>query len=161
RRFDVAWLLVWAALSSAWCLTASRELSAAFDGTYNLRWGVTSWRGGGHYQVMRAGTIPLPPDVPYPPIHWWARARAHGFDVENSIEDFHAILPYARIMTLLFWWGLLVFGTLLAQAFGGPWAGRFATVLIATEPSFLGHACLALTDICVTAFVLAFAYHYW
>jgi len=161
RRFDVAWLLVWAALSSAWCLTASRDLSAAFDEPYNLRWGVTSWRSGSNYQFMRAGTMPLPPDVQYLPIHWWERARGREFDVDNSIEDFHAILPYARLMSLPFWWGLLLYGTLLARAFGGPWAGRFATVLIATEPSFLGHACLALTDICLTAFVLAFAYHYW
>lgn len=161
RRFDVAWLLVWAALSSAWCLTASRDLSAAFDEPYNLRWGVTSWRSGSNYEFMRAGTMPLPPDVQYLPIHWWEKARGQEFDVENSIDDFHAVLPYARMMTLLFWWGLLVYGTLLARAFGGPWAGRFATVMIATEPNFLGHACLALTDICVTAFVLAFAYHYW
>ena len=49
RRFDVAWLLVWAALSSAWCLSASRELSAAFDEPYYLRWGVTSWRTGSNY----------------------------------------------------------------------------------------------------------------
>lgn len=158
---DVAWLLVWTALSSAWCLAAGPELSAAFDEPNNLRWGVTSWRTGSNRAFMRAGTMPLPPDVQYLPIHWWERARGREFDVENSIADFHAILPYARVLSLPFWWGLLTYGTLLARAFGGPWAGRFATVLIATEPSLLGHACLAMTDICVTAFVLAFAFHYW
>ena len=160
RRLDVAWLLLWMALSSAWCLTAARDLSAVFDEPNNLRWGVMSWRTGSNHSFMRAGTMPLPPDVQYLPIHWWERDRGKEFDVENSVADFHAILPYARMMSLPFWWAMLVYGTLLARAFGGPWAGRFAVVLIATEPSFLGHAGLAMTDICVTAFVLAFAYHY-
>ena len=160
RRLDVAWLLVWAALSSAWCLSAASDLSAAFDEPNNLRWGVTSWRTGSNYAFMRAGTMPLPPDVQYLPIHWWELARGQAFDVEHSTADFHAILPYARAMSLPFWWMLLVYGTLLARTFGGPWAGRFAVVLLATEPSFLGHASLAMTDICVTAFILAFAYHY-
>lgn len=160
RRLDVAWFLLWAAGSSAWCVTAARELSAAFDEPNNLRWGVTSWRTGSNYAFMRAGTMPLPPDVQYLPIHWWERARGQEFDVETSVADFHAILPYARLMTLPFWWALLAYGALLARAFGGPWAGRFAVVLLATEPSLLGNACLAMTDVCATAFVLAFAYHY-
>jgi hypothetical protein len=160
RRVDVAWFLLWAVASTAWTVTAARELSAVFDEPNNLRWGVTSWRTGSNYSFMRAGTMPLPPDVQYLPIHWWERARGQEFDVENSVADFHAILPYARLMSLPFWWALLAYGTLLAGAFGGPWAGRFAVVLLATEPSLLGHAGLAMTDICLTAFVLAFAYHY-
>src|SRR5687768_9686936 len=160
RWLDVAWFLLWAAASTAWTVTAARDLSAVFDEPNNLRWGVTSWRTGSNYAFMRAGTMPLPPDVQYLPIHWWELARGQEFDVENSADDFHAILPYARLMSLPFWWALLAYGTLLARAFGGPWAGRFAVVLLATEPSLLGHAGLAMTDICLTAFVLAFAYHY-
>src|SRR5258707_13117028 len=75
RRLDVAWLLVWAALSSAWCVSAAPELSAVFDEPNNLRWGVTSWRTGSNYSFMRAGTMPLPVDVQYLPIHWWERSR--------------------------------------------------------------------------------------
>src|SRR4029077_752927 len=64
-------------------------------------------------------------------------------------------------LNLPFWWLQLAYGMLLARTFGGPWAGRFAVVLQATEPSFLGHAGLATTDIAVTALVLVFAYHYY
>jgi hypothetical protein len=161
RRFDVAWLLAWAALSSAWCLTAARDLSATFDEPFYMRTGLGSWRTGSNRELMKAGTMPLPVDVQYLPIHWWERARGDQFDVTNSIQDFHTILPYARAMNLPFWWVLLIYGMLVARQFGGPWAGRFAVVLIATEPNFLGHACLATTDIAVTGLVLAFAYHYW
>jgi len=160
RWFDVAWLVLWGALSSAWCLTAAPDLSAAFDEWNNLRWGVTSFRTGSNFDFMREGTMPLAVDVQYLPIHIWERSRGTPFDVVNP-TDFHTILPYARAMNLLFWWLLLTYAMLLARTFGGPWAGRFAVVLCATEPSFLGNACFALTDIAVSAMVLVFTYHYY
>jgi hypothetical protein len=173
RRFDVAWLLLWGVLSSAWCLSASRELSATFDEGLYLRWGVTSWRSGSNFDLMRAGTMPLPVDVQYLPIHLWENSRGEAFEVpfdpsrirdaehvKKHEADFHRILPYARAMNLLFWWILLIYGTLVARQFGGPWAGRFATVLFATEPNLLGHACLATTDIAVTAMILVFTWHW-
>jgi hypothetical protein len=158
RRFDVAWVVLWAALSSAWCLTAAQHLSAAFDEPNNLRWGITSWRTGSNYDFMRAGTMPLSSDVQYLPIHIWEWWRGEPFDTDR---DFHTILPYARAMDLVFWWLLLGYGTAVARTFAGPWAGRFAVVLLATEPNFLGHATFALTDISVTAMILVFAYHYY
>jgi hypothetical protein len=158
HRLDVAWLLVWAALSSAWCLTAARDLSATFDEPFYLRAGLTSWRTGSNRELMKAGTTPLPVDVQYLPIYLWERQRGEPFDLDR---DFHTILPYARAMNLGFWWVLLFYGMLLARTFGGAWAGRFAVVLLATEPSFLGHVCLATTDISVTALILVFAYHYY
>src|SRR5262245_46179537 len=158
RWFDAAWVVVWGVLSSAWCLTAAEDLSAAFDEPNNLRWGVASWRTGSNYDFMRQGTMPLSSDVQYLPIHWWERWRGEPFDADR---DFHTILPYARAMDLVFWWLLLGYGTAVARAFGGPWAGRFAVVLLATEPNFLGHAAFALTDISVTAMILVFAYHYY
>src|SRR5262249_18725842 len=115
---------------------------------------------GSNFDFMREGTMPLPVDVQYLPIHIWERSRGAQFNVENP-NDFHTILPYARAMTQLFWWLLLTYAMLLGRTFGGPWAGRFAVVLCATEPSFLGQACLALTDIAVTAMVLVFTYHYY
>jgi Dolichyl-phosphate-mannose-protein mannosyltransferase len=157
RRLDVAWLLAWMALSSAWCLTAARDLSATFDEPFYLRAGLNSWRTKSNYDLMRAGTMPLPVDVQYLPIFLLERVRGEPFDVDR---DLHTILPYSRVLNLPFWWVLLVYGMLVGRLFGGPWAGRFAVVLIATEPSLLGHACLATTDISVTGFILAFAYHY-
>jgi hypothetical protein len=107
---------------------------------------------------MRAGTTPLSVDVQYLPIHLWERWRGEPFDTES---DFHTILPYARAMNLAFWWLLLGYGTAMARTFGGPWAGRFAVVLLATEPNLLAHAAFAMTDISVTAMILVFAYHYY
>jgi hypothetical protein len=158
RRFDVAWLILWGVLSSAWCLSAAQDLSASFDEPFYLRSGLKSWRTGSNYDLMRAGTMPLPVDVEYLPIYLWERARGEPFDTER---DFHTILYHARAMNLLFWWAQLTYGMLLARTFGGPWAGRFAVVLLATEPSLLGHACLATTDISVSAMILIFAYHYY
>ena len=157
-RFDVAWLILWGALSSAWCLTAAQDLSASFDEPFYLRSGIKSWRTGSNYDLMRAGTMPLPIDVEYLPIYLWEQSRGEPFDIER---DFHTILHYSRAMNLLFWWVQLTYGMLLARTFGGPWAGRFAVVLLATEPSLLGHACLATTDISVSAMILVFAYHYY
>ena len=93
RRLDVAWLLLWGALSSAWCLSAARDLSAGFDEPYYLRWGLESFRTGSNQQLMRAGTMPLPVDVEYLPIYLWERHRGEPFDVDR---DFHTILPAIR-----------------------------------------------------------------
>ena len=134
---DVAWLLVWGGLSSAWCLTAARELSATFDEPFYLRAGLTSWRTGSNYELMRAGTMPLPVDVQYLPDLLVGTVPRRAVRCRRP-DDFHTILPYSRAMNLVFWWLLLVYGMLVGRLFGGPWAGRFAVVLIATEPSLLG-----------------------
>ncbi len=157
RRFDWAWLVLLGVGSSAWCLTAARELSATFDEPFYMRAGLESWRSGSNHELMRAGTMPLPVDVQYLPIYIWEQIRGEPFDTK---KDCHTILPFARAMNLVFWWLLLIYGTLLARQVGGPWAGRFATLLIATEPNLLGHACLATTDISVTALILACVYHF-
>lgn len=156
-RFDFVWLVFWGTLSSAWCLSSARELSATFDEPFYLRAGMTSWRTGSNRELMRAGTAPLPVDVQYLPIYLWEQVRGEPFDL---VADFHTILPYSRAMNLLFWWALLYYGKLLARQFGGRWAGRFAVVLVATEPNLLAHAALASTDIAVTALITAFAYFY-
>lgn len=159
RRFDVLWLIFWGTLSSAYCLTAAREQSAGFDEPFYLREGLTSFHTGSHRGLMRAGTTPLPMDVQYAPIYLWEQVRGARFDVENP-ADFHTILPYARAMNLVFWWLLLVYGSRVGCMFGGAWAGRFAVPLIATEPSLLGHASLATTDIAISALILVFVFHY-
>jgi len=157
RRFDWAWLVLLGIASSAWCLMAARELSATFDEPFYMRAGLESWRSGSNHELMRAGTMPLPVDVQYLPIYIWEQLRGEPFDTQ---KECHTILPYARATNLVFWWQLLIYGTLLARHVGGPWAGRFATLLIATEPSLLGHACMATTDISVTALIFACVYHF-
>jgi hypothetical protein len=158
RRFDWAWLVLWGLLSSAWCLSASRELSAVFDEPVNCRWGLHWWRTGSNDEMMREGTMPLPIYAEYLPAYLWEKQRGEPFD---PAADLHTVLPSARAVNLVFWWLLLLYGMLTGRAFAGEWAGRFAVVLLATEPNFLGHASLAMTDISVTAMVLAFTYHYY
>lgn len=156
-RFDLGWLVLWGALSSAWCLSAAGELSATFDEPFYLRAGLTSWRTGSNRELMRAGTMPLPVDAQTLPIYLCERARGRPFELDR---DFHTLLACARGVNLVFWWGLLAYGMLLARKFGGPWAGRAAVVLLATEPTLLAHASLATTDVALSALVLAFAYHF-
>ena len=94
--------------------------------------------------------MPLPVDVQYLPIHIWEqrprqpirrrRPERLPHDPALCAGDEPAVLVVAADRT----------GCCVARTFGGPWAGRFAVVLLATEPNFLGHASLALTDIAVT-----------
>src|SRR5262249_44722932 len=42
--WEVAWLLACMALSSAWCVTASRELSAFWDEPFYMLLGLTRWQ---------------------------------------------------------------------------------------------------------------------
>ncbi len=157
RRFDIIWLTLWGLLSSAWCLSAAHELSATFDEPFYVKAGVESWRTGSNRELMKAGTMPLPVDVECLPIYVVERFRGEPFDLDR---DLSSLLPFARGMNLVFWWLLLTYGMLLARRFGGAVAGRFAVVLIATEPNLLGHACLATTDIALAAMVLVCTYHY-
>jgi hypothetical protein len=158
RRFDIAWVILWGVLSSAWCLTAAGDLGATFDEPFYLKASMEGWRNGSNYELMRVGTMPLPLDVEYLPLYLYEQYRGTPFDLD---ADFYLVLRYARVGNLVFWWLLLSYGYLLARRFGGAWAGRSAVLLLATEPNLLGHACLATTDIAITAMILVFAYHYY
>ena len=96
-------------------------------------------------------------DVEYLPGYLWDQARGEQID---ETAEFHRLLQIGRDTNLIFWWLLLLYGFRLANQFGGLWAGRLAVMLIATEPSFLGHACLASTDIAITAMMMVFTFHY-
>ncbi len=157
RLHDLLWLFLWASLSTSWILSASRDLSATFDEPFYLRSSLKSWRTGSNFDLMRAGTMPLAMDVQYLPVYLWEQIRGEPFDEE---AEFHRLLAVGRAASLLFWWLLLTYGFRVANLFGGPWAGRLAVALLATEPSFLGHACLATTDIAITALMLVFTFHY-
>ncbi len=154
---DVCWFLFWACASSLWCVTAASQLSATFDEPFYVKAGLTGWRSGSHYLLLKAGTMPLPIDVQTLPIFLWEKARGQPFD---PLADLHQVLPLARAMNLVFWWALLFYGWRLARLLGGPWAGRVAVVLLACEPSLLAHASLATTDVSVTACLLVLVYHF-
>lgn len=154
---DWCWFLVCAIASSAWCVTASSQLSATFDEPVYLTQGLEGWRAGSHSGLIRLGTMPLPIDLDTLPVFLWERWRGTPFDVA---ADFEQILPVARLGTLVFWWGLLLFGWLAARRLAGPWGGRLAVVWLASEPNLLAHASLATTDIAISACLLAFCYFF-
>lgn len=157
RRFDFSLFLLCAAISSAWCVTSSRALSATIDEPFYLRAGLDYWRTGSNAEMMSLGTMPLPAHVATLPVYLWEEHRGQPFD---TWTDFDQILPVARTGTLLFWWLLLFYSWRIGNALAGPWAGRLALLLTASEPNLLAHASLATADIALTACFLIFLYHY-
>ena len=157
RGIDGLWLLAFGLASSAWCLTAAAELGATFDEPLYLNAGLTSWRTGSNKLLMSAGTMPLPVDVQTLPIYIWERVRGQEF---HQYKDIETILPVARATNLVFWWMLLIYAMRLGRTWGGSWGGRLAVGFVACEPNFLGHACLATTDIALVATMLALVYHF-
>lgn len=150
---DWAWLLLVGVLSTIWCLTAARELSATFDEPTYLRCGLEHWRTGSYKQLMRLGTMPLAVDVQTLPLFLWESWR-------GGPVDFATALRVARAGNLVFWWVLLLYALRAGRAVAGHWGGRIAVVLLACEPVLLGHAALATTDIAVTACLLALAFEF-
>src|SRR5919202_2047419 len=137
RLFDWLWLLAWGLASSAWCVTASGRLSATFDEPVYVARGLEYWRSGSHAGLMQLGTMPLPPDLETLPLYLAERWRGTRFDPEADLER---LLPWARAGALVFWWLLLAHGWLAGRSLAGPWGGRLAVALLASEPSFLAHA---------------------
>ncbi|MBY0522727.1 MAG: hypothetical protein K2R98_04990 [Gemmataceae bacterium] len=154
---DWLWFVAFGVASSLWCLSAAGQLGATFDEPVYLNVGMETWRTGSNHGLMRLGTMPLPVDLVTLPLYTWEQWRGRPFD---PVADFDVLLPYARAMTLLFWWLLLCYARLTGRSLAGPWGGRLAVALIACEPSFLAHAGLATTDISITACLLALVYHF-
>lgn len=157
RMPDMLWVVVWGLLSSGWILSAAGQLSATFDEPFYLRSAIKAWRTGSNFELMKAGTMPLPVDTEYLPVYLWEQIRGERFDEE---AEFHKLLTIGRAGNLIFWWLLLVYAFRLGNWYAGSWAGRLAVLLVATEPSLLGHACLATTDIAISATMFIFTYHY-
>jgi hypothetical protein len=158
RWFDLLWLLLFGLASSAWCITAAGRLGATFDEPLYVKAGLISWRTGSNKLLMRAGTMTLPVDVQTLPLHAWEMYRGEPFDPE---KDLHLIQPAARAANLIFWWLLLVYAMKLGRTFGGTWGGRLAVAFCACDPSLLGHAALATTDIAAVACLLVLVHHFW
>jgi hypothetical protein len=158
RIADWIWFLLCAGLSTFWCITAAAELGATFDEPIDLNNGLAFWHTGSHYPLLKLGAMPLPMDLATLPVYLWERWQ-------GVVVDFRQGAPYtalfcARVTLLIFWWLLLVYGRLAARALAGPWAGRLAVAILATEPTLLAHAALATKDIAITACMLAFVYHF-
>ncbi len=157
RLLDWGWFLVWAGLSSAWCLTAGSQLGPTFDEPLYVAQGLRFWHTGSHFELLRVGTTPLVMDVATLPIVLWERVRGTPFD---PVGDLAQILPWARAGAIGFWWLLLFYAGRIGRSLGGAWAGRLTVAFLACEPNFLAHASLVTSDIGVAACLLALLYHF-
>lgn len=156
-RWDILWVVLWLCLSSVWCVSAARQLSATFDEPFYLEQGLSAWRTGSFAGLLHKGTMPLPAHVQALPLwlgEWWT---GQAWDLQ---ADFEQMLTWFRAGNLVFWWLLVIYGGFLASQLAGPWAGRIAVVVLACEPNLLGHAALGTTDIALTACLLALIYHF-
>lgn len=157
RLFDIAWLALCLGLSSAWCLTAARQLSATFDEPLYLTEGLQRWHTGSHAGLMRLGTMPLAIDWDTLPLYFYERWQGAPIDLAGSFDQ---ALVAARAAGLVFWWLLLVYGWLAGRELAGAWGGRLAVAWLACEPNLLAHATLATTDIAIAATLVALIYHF-
>ena len=124
---------------------------------HTCREGLQHWRSGSSAELMKLGTMPLALDLQTLPLFLWE--KWHGLTIDPA-REIAWILPWARAMTSVFWWVLLVYAWRASRALGGVWAGRLAVALIACEPVFLAHASLATSDVAVTACLLAFFFEF-
>jgi hypothetical protein len=157
RLFDAAWFMFWLTLSSCWCWTAARQLGATFDEPVYIARGLDFWHTGSHRGLMVLGTMPLAIDLTTLPLYVMERWQGTSID---PVADLETVLPWARSMTLVFWFLLLWYGRSLGRDVAGPWGGRLAVAFLACEPTLLAHASLATTDLATTACLLAFTYHF-
>jgi hypothetical protein len=154
---DWAWVFTCAALSTIWIVTAARQLSGTYDETAYLKCGLERWRTGSFRTLRQMGTMPLPVDACTLPLHVAERILDREIDLDAEMTEW---LPIARAGTLVFWWLLLIYGWRIGNRLGGPWAGRLAVAILAAEPSLLGHAAVATTDLASAATLLGLAFHY-
>ena len=155
--WDGTWFLVWAVLSSLWCVTAATQLGATADEAPYVIAGMERWRTGSYAAFMGMGTMPLAADVQMLPSYLRERWKGVPYRAEEQMDH---LLSRARAVSLLFWWLLLGYGWLAGRQLAGPWGGRLAVALLACETTLLAHATLATTDIAITACLLATVYHF-
>lgn len=184
---DALWLLLLAVWSGAWCLSAAPKLGVTYDETFYLDAGLDAWRGWdrdhdkpakaddepraqrwpsalrrddgnlrgfNHNATAITGVMPLPIDAITLPLYVSERRADVRLETRQAKLD---RLQWARAVTLGWLWLLVFSAWRLGYAVGGPWAGRIAAGLLATDPNFLGHASIATTDIAACAVLMAFA----
>jgi hypothetical protein len=157
QRLDWFILLSVGLLSSAWCLTAARELGATFDEPLYVVQGLGYWRTGDRHELLLAGVMPLSSYLQTLPLWIVERVTGHAWYWEHHAGE---MLVIARSTNLIFWWLLLFYAMRLGHALGGPWAGRWSLLLLGLEPNFLAHASLATTDLSLAACLAVFVYHF-
>jgi hypothetical protein len=157
RAAEWLWLVPWCILGSLWCFSSAARVGPTFDEPFYLEEGLKTWRTGKPGGLLQKGTMPLPVLVTTAPVRVWELLRGKPVDLAN---EFHDALAVARPATLVFWWLLIVYGSLLAHRVGGPWAAWISVPLLACEPNLLANAALATTDIALSACLLVFIYHY-
>jgi hypothetical protein len=157
RILDWLWFLLFGAASCLWCSSSGSRLGATFDEPIYILRGLECWRTGSEQGLLRLGTMPLPINLATLPLYVLERCQGVALD---PVHDLPALLPVARIMTLVFWWILLAYARLCGRQLAGACGGRMAVALLAVEPCLLAHASLATTDLAVTACLLALVYHF-
>src|SRR5207248_8248202 len=93
RFVECAWFLAFAVASSAWCVTAARQLGGTFDEPVYLQRGLDHWRTGSASGLMRMGTMPLPADMDTLPLYLWERWQGVTID---PLRDWEQVIPWAR-----------------------------------------------------------------
>ena len=161
---DALWLVALAVWSAGWCLTAEPHIGVTYDEPFYLDAGMDAWhgwersdgrpRGWDHTNTARSGVMPLPPEAITIPLY--VHEQRTGQKLTHP-DDKLSRLRWARAVTLGWLWLLVFSAWRLGRAASGPWAGRIAAGLLACDPSFLGHATLATTDIPTVATLTAFA----
>ena len=118
--FDIAWLMFFGIVSSAWSVSSAHKIGPTFDEPIYLEQGLAHWRDGSYFGLLDLGTMPLPIDVNTGPLYLYEQLRGQPIDVNVEMAT---ILPWARASTLLFWWLLLIYGFLLGRRLAGVWGG--------------------------------------
>ncbi len=157
RSAEWLWLVFWCVLGSLWCVSSGTRIGPTYDEPFYLEEGLRIWRTVQPGGLLQKGTMPLPIVVTTAPVRAWELLRGKPIDLTT---EFHDAIALARPATLVFWWLLVVYGSLLARRVGGPLAGWLAVPLLACEPNLLANAALATTDVALSACLLAFLYHY-
>ena len=152
---NVACILLWGVLSTAWCWSAGHALGPTFDEPFYIQAGLKNWHDLNHRELLTQGTMPLAAEV-----QTLALRLAEIFWSADPVHDWLDWLPIARMGTIVFWWLLLWATFRLGSLYGGVLGGRLAVAMVACEPILLGHASLATTDVaftsCLTALLAVF-----
>jgi hypothetical protein len=144
-------------LSSAWCLTAARQLGPTFDEPFYILQGLDYWRTGNRAELLLSGVMPLSTYLQTLPLWIAELITGRSWEWQNDVVEMLAI---TRAANLIFLWLLLFYAIRLGHAIGGPSTGRWSAMLLGFEPNFLAHTSLATTDLSLAACLLIFVYYF-
>ncbi len=148
---EYAGLIVVLCLAAVQVYCVGRVTGTTFDEPVYLQCGLKGWRESTHKPLMRLGTMPLPVDLATFPL---VAREWLGHLPWTLQEDFTEVLHVARAASLVFWLILLVVVFGLTRHLAGPLAGWVGLGIVALEPSLVGHASLATTDVASVGSIL-------